>query len=89
LFSSSSAGETDAAMSTLVVCSEGSLGRDFRWGFFTAFAPGAFLTPFWETLSSRFSRAERAGGFEFPSVPPEDVFLERPSFGDLALVVGI
>ena len=50
---------------------------------------GACLTPFKDALSSRFRRAERTGGFVFPSVPVEVVFLERPSFGDLGLVVGI
>jgi hypothetical protein len=51
LFPSSSPDGTDAAMSTaLAVCSEGNLGRDFRWGFLAAFAAGAFLAPFWGTL---------------------------------------
>ena len=50
---------------------------------------GACLTPFKDALSLRLRRAERTGGFVFPSVPVEVVFLERPSFGDLGLVVGI
>ena len=89
LFSSCSAEGIDAAMSIEPVCSDGNLGRDFRWGFFAAFAAGAFLTRFWEALWSRLRRAGRLEGLELASMPAEILFFERPSFGDLALVVGI
>jgi hypothetical protein len=88
LSSSCSAEDIDAAMSTEPVCSDGSLGRDFRWGFFTAFAAGAVLALFWEALWSRLRRAGRLEGLVLASVAAEVVFFERPSFGDLALVVG-
>ena len=87
LISSCSAEDIDDAMSTEPVCSDGNLGRDFRWGFFTTFAAGAVLALFWETLWSRLRRTGRLEGLVLATVPAA-VFFERPSFGDLALVVG-
>jgi hypothetical protein len=65
------------------------LGSDFLWGFFAAFDGVAFFAPFCETFSSRLIRIGRLGGVVLSSVSAPDLFLERPSFGDLALVGGI
>lgn len=85
LISSCSAEDIEVAMSTEPVCSDGNLGRDFRWDFFGA---GAALGLFWEALWSRLRRTGRLEGLVLTAVPAEVVFFERPSFGDLGLVVG-
>lgn len=70
------------------VSSDGSLGSDFLWGFFAGFNGVGFFTPVWETFSSRLRWAGWSA-VAFSSVSGVDLFLERPNFGDLALVGGI
>ena len=88
VFFSCLAGDELAVSSSRPVSCDGNLGSDFLWGFFAEFDGLGFFTPFWETFSSRL----RLAGWSdvvFSSVSGVDLFLERPSFGDLALVGGI
>lgn len=82
------AGDELAVSSSRPVSCDGNLGSDFLWGFFAEFDGVDFFTPFWGTFSSRLGRAGWSD-IVFSSISGVDLFLERPSFGDLALVGGI
>lgn len=70
------------------LASDGNLGSDFLWGFFAEFDGVTFFAPFWVAFSSRLVRIGWLG-VVLSSASSPDLFLERPSFGDLALVGGI
>lgn len=68
--------------------SEGNLGRDLRSGLFIC-GSDSLQRLLRETLSSRLSLSNWEDWPPFCLVPASGVLFWRPSFGDLALVVGI
>lgn len=73
----------------MLVLSEGSLGRDFRIGFFILTAEGPLAGLFWDTFSSKLNRLGRKLRLLFSSESLMGESFFRANLGDLALVVGI